>query len=71
MNGIKIKSIAYAGKRKVFNMSVPDTHEFVISSGIISHNCDSMRYMCMSRPVAPREIKSDAKPLYDPLNQFT
>jgi hypothetical protein len=42
-----------------------------MDSDLEDHFCDSMRYMCMSRPVAPREIKSDAKPLYDPLNQFT
>lgn len=71
MSGIRIKSIEYAGKREVFNMSVPDTHEFVIEGGIVSHNCDSLRYMCMYRPIAPRNIVSDAKPLYDPLNQFT
>ena len=34
------------------------------------HICDSLRYFCMSRPIAPREIKVKEIPLYDPLNQY-
>ena len=41
-----------------------------MDSDLEDHFCDSMRYMCMSRPVAPREIVVEKKPYYDPLNQF-
>ena len=34
------------------------------------HICDSLRYFCMMRPIAPRMIEVKEKPLYDPLNQF-
>ena len=42
-----------------------------MDSDLEDHFCDSMRYMCMSRPIKAREIKVDKKPLYDPLNQIT
>lgn len=35
------------------------------------HFCDSMRYMCMSRPIPPRLDTDDKKPMIDPLNQFS
>lgn len=41
-----------------------------MDSDLEDHFCDSMRYFCMSRPIAPRLIKEDKKPYYDPLNQF-
>jgi len=34
------------------------------------HFCDSLRYLCMDMPIAPREIVTKTKPYYDPLNQF-
>lgn len=34
------------------------------------HLPDEVRYFCMSRPIAPREIVEEYKPAYDPLNQF-
>ncbi len=51
-------------------MTVDDTHDFVIQGGLISHNCDETRYMCMVSPVAPRMIKDkeEYKPKLDPLN---
>jgi len=67
---MKVKAVRYSGKTDVYNMVVEDTHNFVIDGGVVSHNCDSMRYMCMSRPVAPREIVVEKHPYYDPLNQF-
>lgn len=66
---MKVKSITYAGKADVFNMEVEDTHNFVIQGGVIAHNCvDSIRYFCMSRPISPREIINNNRPLYDPLD---
>ena len=34
------------------------------------HICDSLRYFCMARPIAPRDIKPEEIPLYDPLDQY-
>ena len=68
---MKVKSVRYVGKADVYNMTVEDTHDFVIQGGIIAHNCDAIRYFCMSRPIKPRMIKEEALPLHDPLNQFT
>jgi hypothetical protein len=68
---MKVKSVRYVGKADVYNMNVVDTHDFVIQGGVIAHNCDSLRYFCMMRPIAPRVIKEEKKPMYDPLNQYT
>lgn len=35
----------------VFNMVVDDTHTFVIQGGVVTHNCDCIRYFCMARPM--------------------
>ena len=54
---MKIKSITPAGRSDVFNMEVEVTHDFAVGkAGAIVHNCyDEWRYMCMSRPIAPRD----------------
>lgn len=48
MQGVysKIKSIEEDGIEDVYCLYVPDTHNFV-SNGIVSHNCDALRY-CMA-----------------------
>jgi hypothetical protein len=43
----KIKSIKYVGKKPVYNMNVEDLHNFLIQGGIVSHNCDALRYFCV------------------------
>ena len=69
---MKVKAIRYVGKADVYNMEVEDTHDFVVQGGVVVQNClDSIRYICMARPKAPRVIKDEKKPMYDPLNQFT
>lgn len=68
---MKVKSIRYVGKADVYNMEVEDTHDFVIQGGVISHNCDSLRYFCQMRPIAPRVVETVEIPMYDPLNQYT
>jgi hypothetical protein len=35
------------------------------------HICDSLRYFCMMRPIAPRKIEVKEIPMYDPLNQYS
>ena len=41
-----------------------------LDTDLEDHILDSIRYFCMSRPIAPRMIEVKQKPLYDPLNQF-
>ena len=43
----KVKIVKPDGIEHVFCMSVPDTSNF-ISNGIVSHNCDSLRYCIFS-----------------------
>lgn len=47
-----MKSIKYIGKEDVYNLEVEDHHNFSVNGGLIIHNCDSLRYGLMSRPVA-------------------
>lgn len=67
---MKIVGIEYAGKADVYNMEVPDTHSFIVSGGIVSHNCyDDARYMMMDHPI-PTAPKPRAKPkVYDPYSE--
>ena len=67
---MKIKSVKPTGRADVYNMTVEDTHDFVVQGGVITHNCDEIRYFCMMRPIAPRTIETKMKPMHDPLNQY-
>lgn len=40
-----------------------------LDSDIEDHACDDIRYFCMMRPIAPRQIVEKYVPKYDPLNQ--
>lgn len=40
----KIKSIKLVGKKRVYNLNVEDTHNFLIQGNVVSHNCDMLRY---------------------------
>lgn len=42
-----------------------------LDTDLEDHCLDDCRYFCMSRPIPPRDIKVDLKPMSDPLNQFT
>ena len=42
-----------------------------LDTDLEDHICDSIRYFCMMRPIAPRIIEEKKIPMYDPLNQFT
>ena len=44
----KIKAIEYIGYEDVYNLYVPDVHNFACE-GIIVSNCDSLRYLVMAR----------------------
>ena len=41
-----------------------------LDTDLEDHCLDDCRYFCMMRPIAPRVIKEEKLPLYDPLNQF-
>lgn len=41
-----------------------------LDTDLEDHCPDEIRYFCMMRPIVPRVIKVDKKPLYDPLDQF-
>lgn len=72
---MRIVKIEPAGIDDVFNMEVADTHDFAIETGVIAHNCyDEFRYVCMARPITPREKVTEqpwSPPPDDPLNQRT
>lgn len=42
-----------------------------LDTDLEDHICDSIRYFCMMRPIAPRIVEEKQIPMYDPLNQFT
>ena len=41
-----------------------------LDTDLEDHILDSIRYFCMMRPIAPRIVKEEKKPMPDPLNQF-
>ena len=41
-----------------------------LDTDLEDHILDSIRYFCMMRPIAPRIVKEEKKPMHDPLNQF-
>lgn len=53
---VKIKSIKFIGIEDVYNLEVEEHHNFSINGGLIVHNCDSLRYLLMSRPRPSKEI---------------
>jgi hypothetical protein len=42
-----------------------------LDTDLEDHCLDDCRYFCMMRPIAPRIINEEKKPMYDPLNQYT
>jgi len=48
----KIESISYSkATQEVYCLNVPQTSTFVLGNGLISHNCDALRYLCKERLV--------------------
>lgn len=69
---MRVLSVEPVGNADVYNMEVDVTHDFIIQGGVVAHNClDDARYMCMARPIPPRNIKKKVTVISDPLNQFT
>lgn len=44
---MRIKSIKNIGKQPVYNMTVDNTHNYLLDNGIASHNCDAVRYFAI------------------------
>jgi len=44
----KVASVKKGKKSDVYCMDVPGTHSFAIEHGVIVHNCDDLRYICLS-----------------------
>ncbi len=42
-----------------------------LDTDLEDHILDSIRYFCMMRPIAPREVAEAKVPMHDPLNQYT
>ena len=49
---IGIESIEFDGYEDVYNMEVEDNHNFAVNGGIITHNCDAMRYFVKTMHIA-------------------
>ena len=46
----KVKSISYSeAPQDVYCLNVPSTSTFVLANGVVSHNCDALRYLCKAR----------------------
>ena len=57
----KIKSITYTQTQKeVYCLNVPDTSTFVLGNGIVSHNCDALRYLCKARLIDAKWEQAEA-----------
>jgi hypothetical protein len=56
---------------RVYPLMMYDEHKPEdLDTDLEDHILDADRYMCMARPIAPREIKEEKMPMIDPLNQF-
>ncbi len=45
----EIIRIDYAGREAVYNLFVDNYSNFITEGGIVTHNCDALRYMCVMR----------------------
>lgn len=54
----RINSIRYLGEEDVFNIEVEDTHNFITAGGTVLHNCDAVRYYCVSRVLPAEAIQA-------------
>lgn len=42
----KVKSITRINNQPVYNMTVEKYHNYLIQGGVVSKNCDALRYFC-------------------------
>lgn len=63
---MKISAIRRIGIAPVYNMTVKEHHNFMVSGNIILHNCDAVRYYCISRVLPAEALRSKGEDLeYD------
>ncbi|MGM9642343.1 MAG: terminase large subunit domain-containing protein [Eubacteriales bacterium] len=60
-----------AARRTIPLMLFSETHPEDLDSDLEDHACDSIRYMCMSRPIKPLATTKHEPIVTDPLNQFS
>ena len=58
----KIVSISYLGIHPVFNITVARHHNYVTAGGTVLHNCDALRYFCVSRSLPGEPEKAAPEP---------
>lgn len=46
---VKVAKIAKAEAQPVYNLQTKEHHNFLVSGGVVVHNCDSLRYYCAAR----------------------
>lgn len=49
VNTVKVVGVSLDTQEDVYNMTVDDNHNFSVNGGIITHNCDAMRYMVKTK----------------------
>ena len=57
---MKVQSVVKnQGTKKVYDLLVPGTHNYVTGDGFVVHNCDALRYFAVywTRPNAAQEEK--------------
>lgn len=62
----RVVSIKYFGIQPVYNMKVEKNHNFITPKGTVLHNCDALRYYCISR-IMPTFQTLVENPDYDEL----
>lgn len=60
----KILSISPVGSMPVYDMYVYGLHNYITSGGTVLHNCDAIRYYCISRTL-PTEIVKEQESYID------
>lgn len=57
----RIVNKRYLGKRTVYNMTVDKVHNYITAKGTVLHNCDMVRYYCVSRKLQAEAELSEAE----------
>lgn len=57
----RVVSKRYLGKRTVFNMTVDKFHNYITAMGTVLHNCDCVRYYCVSRKLQAEAEQTEAE----------
>lgn len=54
----KLTKVELVGKKPVYNIEIEGNHNYITSQGIVTHNCDAMRYFIKTK-VNPRRLTLD------------